>query len=139
MFWFLDKSYATGRIIIVYGTQNPDEEGNSYDKESALQLKDNLNEMFSKSYGVSPAIIVKSDKELTDEDLKENIILVGGQDKVRSRLFSPIMDLPDIISRVWMVIGKRHGACHLFYHFFNHVKKFIIFGDSGKNKHRGGF
>lgn len=78
MFWFLDKSYATGRIIIVYGTQNPDEEGNSYDKESALQLKDNLNEMFSKSYGVSPAIIVKSDKELTDEDLKENIILVGG-------------------------------------------------------------
>ena len=51
MFWFLDKSYATGRIIIVYGTQNPDEEGNSYDKESALQLKDNLNEMFSKSYG----------------------------------------------------------------------------------------
>ncbi|MDK2853712.1 MAG: hypothetical protein PWQ92_606 [Thermococcaceae archaeon] len=117
VFWFLDRGYATGRIIIVYGTQNPDEEGNKYDRKSALQLKDNLNEMFSEVYGISPTIIVKSDKELTDEDLKENIILVGGP--VANNLTKSLqnkMPIKFVLNRTW---GLKRD--------FNVVNKFSAF------------
>ena len=109
VFWFLDKGYATGRIIIVYGTQNPDEEGNSYDKETAFQLRDNLNKMFSRAYGVLPTIIVKSDKKLTYEDLKENLILVGGP--VANNLTKSLqnkMPIKFVLNRTWRL--KRDSS-----------------------------
>ena len=109
VFWFLDKVYPKGRIILVYGTQNPDEEGNRYDKETTFQLRDNLNKMFSRAYGVSPTIIVKSDKELTDEDLKENLILVGGP--VANNLTKSLrnkMPIKFVLNRIWRL--KRDSS-----------------------------
>jgi len=76
--WFFDRAYSAGRIVIVYGSQNPDKRGNEYDKETALRLKEHLSALFSTIYDTSPSIIIKSDREVTAEDLKENLILVGG-------------------------------------------------------------
>ncbi|ALM75210.1 DUF4932 domain-containing protein [Thermococcus barophilus] len=70
-FWATNKIYKDKKVIIVYGTQNPDERGNEYDKESALMLADWL-----RSVGILAE--VKSDKELTNEDLKSNLIVIGG-------------------------------------------------------------
>jgi len=77
-FWFFERSYVAGKVIIVYGSNNPDESGNEYDRETAFQLKNYLEKLFSASYGFSPVILVKNDRELTNEDLSENLILVGG-------------------------------------------------------------
>ncbi|WP_324736200.1 DUF4932 domain-containing protein [Thermococcus sp. SY098] len=70
-FWAANRIYTEKRVIIVYGTQNPDESGNEYDKESALMLADWL-----RSAGIS--VEVKRDKELTNEDLESNLIIIGG-------------------------------------------------------------
>ena len=78
-FLALDKSYKMGRIIIVYGTQNPDKEGVEYDRQTAFELKEKLkNSIIWGHYSIRPSIIVKSDKELTEDDLKKNLILIGG-------------------------------------------------------------
>lgn len=75
----MEKGYSAGRVIIVYSSHNPDETGNEYDRETALQLKDYLSTLFSSTYGgIPPSIVIKSDREVTAEDLKENLILVGG-------------------------------------------------------------
>ena len=65
------------KLIIVYGTQNPDKRGSEYDRETAYLVKNNLMERF-RLYGRSPSIIIKADKNLTDEDLRHNLILIGG-------------------------------------------------------------
>ena len=70
-FWATNRIYTEKRVIIVYGTQNPDESGNEYDRESALMLADWL-----RSAGIS--VEVKSDRELANEDLQNNLIVIGG-------------------------------------------------------------
>jgi len=70
-FWATNRIYKDKKVIIVYGTQNPDERGNEYDKESALMLANWL-----RSAGIS--VEVKGDKELTNEDLPSNLIVIGG-------------------------------------------------------------
>jgi hypothetical protein len=78
-FLALDKSYTMGKLILVYSTNNPDESGNEYDKETALELKERLKKLtFWGFYSTKPVIVAKSDKELTDEDLKQNLIIIGG-------------------------------------------------------------
>lgn len=77
-FWALEKSYARDKIIIVYGTQNPDKKGLEHDRESTIQLKEHLKETFEQFYGSYPEIIIKSDANLTEDDLRENLILIGG-------------------------------------------------------------
>jgi len=73
----IDKAAYMDKLIIVYGTQNPDKSGSEYDRETAYLVKDNLMERF-RLYGRSPSIVIKADKNLTDEDLKHNLILIGG-------------------------------------------------------------
>jgi len=74
----IDKAAYMDKLIIVYGTQNPDKRGREYDRETAYLVKNNLRNTFTTLYGYSPSIIVKTDKNLTEEDLKHNLILIGG-------------------------------------------------------------
>ncbi|NJE49847.1 DUF4932 domain-containing protein [Thermococcus sp. 9N3] len=74
----LDRASYLGKLVIVYGTQNPDESGNEYDRETAYSLADRLRETYMKLYGGAHSIVVKADGNLTDEDLRGNLILIGG-------------------------------------------------------------
>ena len=76
--WAVNRMKYIGKVIIVYGTQNPDKSGTEYDKETAEEYKRGLERSFIWFYGSSPEIIVKADVDLTDDDLKENLILIGG-------------------------------------------------------------
>jgi hypothetical protein len=76
--WAWDRIGYLRRVIIVYGTQNPDKSGVEYDRETAEEYKRYIEEGFSIGYGYAPKIVVKADVNLTDEDLKENLILIGG-------------------------------------------------------------
>jgi len=73
----VDKAMWMDKLVIVYGTYNPDKRGSEYDRETAYLVKNNLLETF-RLYGRSPSIIIKADKNLTEEDLKHNLILIGG-------------------------------------------------------------
>ena len=42
----IDKAAYMDKLIIVYGTQNPDKSGSEYDRETAYLVKDNLMESF---------------------------------------------------------------------------------------------
>ncbi|USG99173.1 DUF4932 domain-containing protein [Thermococcus argininiproducens] len=78
-FRLFDRGYSEGKIIIVYGIENPDSSGVEYDKETAFILKDLLeNDDIWRLYNGKPEIIVKAEKELNEDDLKENLILIGG-------------------------------------------------------------
>ncbi|MEO2152435.1 MAG: hypothetical protein ABGW50_07250, partial [Thermococcus sp.] len=74
----LDRASYIGKLVIVYGTQNPDESGNEYDRETAYLLAERLRETYMRLYGQAPSIVVKADGNLTDEDLRGNLILIGG-------------------------------------------------------------
>ena len=73
----LDRASYQGKLIIVYGTQNPDESGNEYDRETAYLLAERLRETYMRLYGQAPSIVVKADGNLTGEDLRGNLILIG--------------------------------------------------------------
>ncbi|NJE25144.1 DUF4932 domain-containing protein [Thermococcus sp. MV5] len=78
-FRFFDRGYLERKIIIVYGIKNPDQSGMEYDKETAFMLKNLLeNDDTWRLYNGRPKIIVKSEDELGEEDLKANLILIGG-------------------------------------------------------------
>ncbi|ASJ15684.1 hypothetical protein A3L04_00625 [Thermococcus chitonophagus] len=77
-FHFVSRSLYTGTIIIVYGTQNPDKSGTEADKETAYAVKRRFERELKMMYGYSPRIEVKADKDLTEDDLKQNLILIGG-------------------------------------------------------------
>ncbi|MCD6559074.1 MAG: DUF4932 domain-containing protein [Palaeococcus sp.] len=76
--WAVNRIKYMGEVIIVYGTQNPDKSGTEYDRETAEEYKRYLEKSFIWYYGNSPEILIKADVNLTDEDLKENLILIGG-------------------------------------------------------------
>ncbi|WP_461864266.1 DUF4932 domain-containing protein [Thermococcus sp.] len=73
----LNKIASQARVIIVYGTKNPDNTGTEYDRNSALALRGYLKEIFKRN-GINVDVLVKSDNSLTKEELKENLILIGG-------------------------------------------------------------
>ena len=76
--WAMDRIEYLEKVIIVYGTQNPDERGVEYDRETAKEYKRYLEKSFSFYRRDAPKIVVKADVNLTDEDLRENLILIGG-------------------------------------------------------------
>lgn len=76
--WAADRIKYMGKVIIVYGTQNPDKSGTEYDRETAEEYKRDLEKFFILYHGSDPEIIVKADVNLTENDLKENLILIGG-------------------------------------------------------------
>lgn len=72
-----DKGAVAGRVVVVYGTQNPDPSGTEYDRETAEVIAENIRIFYSQwPYYVD--IVVKADVNVTDDELKENIVLVGG-------------------------------------------------------------
>ena len=73
----LDDVVKEGEVIIVYGTQNPDKRGSEYDKETAELVKSYLKTFYSQWPG-DIKIEVKADVNLTNEDLKKDLILIGG-------------------------------------------------------------
>lgn len=72
-----DRAAQAGKIVIVYGTQNPDENGTEYDRETAEMIAENLRKFYSQWPG-QVDVVVKADSEVTSEDLKENLVLIGG-------------------------------------------------------------
>ncbi|AHF80528.1 Hypothetical protein TES1_1144 [Thermococcus paralvinellae] len=122
-FLALDRSYKMGEIIIVYGTQNPDRIGVEYDKQTAFQLKKMLeNSVAWGKYSIKPIITVKSDKELTKDDLKQNLILIGGPvaNEIAKRI-SPALPLNFAFNEKRWEIKKNLSNIQEFYafQFFN--------------------
>ncbi|MDK2853424.1 MAG: hypothetical protein PWQ92_318 [Thermococcaceae archaeon] len=73
----LDDVVKEGEVLIVYGTQNPDKSGVDYDRKTAEIVRDYLQRFYSQWTG-EIKVEVKSDLEVTDEDLKKDLILIGG-------------------------------------------------------------
>ncbi len=112
-----ERIYYVGRVIIVYGTQNPDKSGVEYDKETAYMLKEMYEKGFRAYYGASPSIFVKSDVNLTSEDFKENLILIGGPvaNKI-TRELNTKLPIIFIYNKSWEV-KRNPTAVHEFHAF----------------------
>lgn len=65
------KHSKSGRIVIVYGTINPDRSGNEHDKQLAELIWRSL---AHRGYNVT----VRADINVTEKDLKSYLILIGG-------------------------------------------------------------
>lgn len=72
-----DRGAVTGRVVVVYGTQNPDPSGTESDRKTAELIADNLRVFYSQWNG-SVEIVVKADANVTPEDMESNLVLVGG-------------------------------------------------------------
>ncbi len=65
-------------MVVVYGTRNPDPTGGTErDRETAELIADNLRAFYSDWDG-NVEITVKADVNLTEEEFRENLVLVGG-------------------------------------------------------------
>ncbi len=73
----LDKAAVTGKIIVIYGTQNPDPKGVEYDEKTANIVEDYLRTFYSQ-WPENVDVEVKTDINVSDDELKENLILIGG-------------------------------------------------------------
>uniref|UniRef100_UPI00263A064D hypothetical protein n=1 Tax=Thermococcus sp. TaxID=35749 RepID=UPI00263A064D len=72
-----DRGAELGRVVIIYGTANPDPAGTEKDKETAEEIAENLEKFYSQ--WVEPVeVVVKADVNVTDADLRGVIVLVGG-------------------------------------------------------------
>ncbi|ASI98427.1 DUF4932 domain-containing protein [Thermococcus celer] len=72
-----DRGAVTGKVVVVYGTRNPDPTGTERDRETAELIADNLRAFYSDWDG-NVEITVKADVNLTEEEFRENLVLVGG-------------------------------------------------------------
>ncbi|QDA31300.1 DUF4932 domain-containing protein [Thermococcus indicus] len=72
-----DRGAVKGRVVIVYGTQNPDPSGVERDRETADTIAQNLRVFYSQWNG-TVEVSIKADVNVTDEDLNSNLVLVGG-------------------------------------------------------------
>ncbi|GAB6101932.1 CGP-CTERM sorting domain-containing protein [Thermococcus atlanticus] len=73
----LDRGAVKGKVIIIYGTRNPDPKGVEYDEETAGAVADYLRTFYSQ-WPENVDVEVKADINVTGEELKENLVLVGG-------------------------------------------------------------
>lgn len=73
----LDRGAVEGKVLIIYGTRNPDPKGVEYDEGTADTVADYLRTFYSQWPG-NVSVEVKADINVTGEELKENLILVGG-------------------------------------------------------------
>jgi len=108
--WLFDRGYEEGKIIIVYGAKNPDPTGIEYDKETAFMLKELIEKDDTwKLYNGKPKIIVKAENELGEEDLRTNLIFVGGpaaNGLVKNLTFLPIKF---IFNGTWVLAKNATG------------------------------
>ena len=72
-----DRGAVKGKVIVVYGTQNPDREGITHDLQTASMIKSILTSFYSQ-WGSQVNVTIKADFDVTDADLKENLVVVGG-------------------------------------------------------------
>ena len=73
----LDRGAVEGRVVIVYGTRNPDPAGTERDRETAEAIAENLRKFYSQWDG-TVNVSIKPDVNITPEDLRLNVVLVGG-------------------------------------------------------------
>ncbi len=72
-----DRGAQAGRVVIVYGTQNPDPTGTLRDRKTARAIAENLRKFYS-LWPEGVEVDVKSDAEVTPDDLRANLVIVGG-------------------------------------------------------------
>ncbi|WP_461864028.1 DUF4932 domain-containing protein [Thermococcus sp.] len=72
-----DRGAVTGRLLVVYGTRNPNPKGTEYDRRTAELIAENLKSFYSQWPG-NVSVEVKADINITGAELKENLVLVGG-------------------------------------------------------------
>ncbi|MCD6372346.1 MAG: DUF4932 domain-containing protein [Thermococcus sp.] len=72
-----DRGAVAGRVVVVYGTQTPDPTGTRRDKETAEAIAENLRVFYSQ-WPNEVDVIVKADINVTQAELKENLLLGGG-------------------------------------------------------------
>jgi len=72
-----DRGAELGKIVIVYGTANPDPTGTEKDEETADEIAENLRVFYSQ--WLKPVkVVVKADVNVTYSDLDGVLVLVGG-------------------------------------------------------------
>ena len=65
-----DRGAELGRVVVVYGTANPDPSGTEKDRETAKRIAENLEKFYSQ--WTSPVnVVVKPDVNVTESDLGE--------------------------------------------------------------------
>ncbi|WP_297495963.1 hypothetical protein [Thermococcus sp.] len=65
-----DRGAELGRVVVVYGTANPDPSGTEKDRETAKRIAENLEKFYSQ--WTSPVnVVVKPDVNVTESDLRE--------------------------------------------------------------------
>ncbi len=72
-----DRGAQAGKVIVVYGTENPDPSGTEYDRGTAERIAKTLEEFYSMWPG-EVDVEVKADVNVTGDDMKGNLVLVGG-------------------------------------------------------------
>ncbi|AEK72314.1 hypothetical protein GQS_02065 [Thermococcus sp. 4557] len=72
-----DRGAVEGRVVVVYGTQNPDPAGVERDRETAEAIAENLRVFYSQWNG-TVEVSIKADVNVTDGDMESNLVLVGG-------------------------------------------------------------
>lgn len=72
-----DRGAQKGRVIVVYGTHNPDPSGTEYDKKTAEKIANNLR-IFYSLWRDKVEVEVRADDEVTSSELNENLVIVGG-------------------------------------------------------------
>lgn len=72
----LDKGVYYGRVVVVYGTANPDPRGTERDRETVETIAENLRKFYSQWGPVE--VLVKADVKVTGSDLSSVLVLVGG-------------------------------------------------------------
>ncbi|NJE31076.1 DUF4932 domain-containing protein [Thermococcus sp. 18S1] len=72
-----DRSAVDGRVVVVYGTQNPDPLGVERDMETAEAIAENLRVFYAQWNGTIE-VQIKADANVTNDDLGSNLVLVGG-------------------------------------------------------------
>ena len=71
-----DRASVTKKIVVIYGTGGKSESMKAAVKSAAREIAKNLEEFYGR-WSTGTSITVKADVNVTPEDLKENIVLVG--------------------------------------------------------------
>ena len=71
-----DRASVTKRLVVVYGTDGNSEGENAAIKSIAERIAANLEEFYDRGF-TGTNVIVKADVNVTPEDLRENVVLIG--------------------------------------------------------------
>ncbi len=77
MLMAFDRGAVSGKVLVVYGTQNPDPSGTEKDRETAEEIVHILKKFYSQ-WDKPVNITVKADVELSQNDVEGNLVIIGG-------------------------------------------------------------